>query len=167
MGSHQTDLPRDVLLQLSDDDLLRHCRVERCRGTGPGGQSRNKTESAVIITHLASGIAGASDATRSQHTNRLLALRHLRLQLALHWRLPSPAAWSHGWHPGERDPLFALWVARVLDVLDQAGYKVSDAAAFFGQSTGRFTRDLACNRQLWQEVNAGRHRCQLPPLRTA
>lgn len=161
----QTELQRDALLLLPDEDLLRQCRTERCRGTGPGGQSRNKTESAVTVTHLASGIAGASDATRSQHSNRLLALRHLRLQLALHWREPEPAPWPYPWCPGERDPLFPLWVARVLDVLGKTAYRVSDAAAFFGQSTGRFTRDLACNKHLWQEVNAGRRRCQLPLLR--
>ena len=156
---------RDALLMLGDEELLRHCRVERCRGTGPGGQSRNKTESAVVITHLASGIAGASDLTRSQHSNRLLALRHLRLQLALQWREPEPKPWPHPWCPGERDPLFAGWVARVLDVLEVQGYRVSEAAAFFAQSTGRFTRDLSGNRQLWQAVNAGRRRFNLPLLR--
>lgn len=52
-------------------------RVVCTRSSGPGGQHVNKTESAVEITHLPSGaVAGASD-SRSQHTNRSLALQRL------------------------------------------------------------------------------------------
>jgi protein subunit release factor A len=40
------------------------------RGTGPGGQARNKTESKVRCTHRDSGAVGVSDETRSQHANK-------------------------------------------------------------------------------------------------
>ena len=43
------------------------------RGTGAGGQKRNKTESKVRCTHFASGAVGVSDETRSQHQNKRLA----------------------------------------------------------------------------------------------
>ena len=86
-------LTRNQLLALTDDELLRVCRVERRRGTGPGGQKRNKTESAVTVLHEASGCSGSSDETRSQISNRLIALHHLRLDLAVRLREPAPAAW--------------------------------------------------------------------------
>lgn len=46
------------------------CQFEVMRGTGPGGQKRNKTESKVRCTHTASGATAYSDATRSQHDNK-------------------------------------------------------------------------------------------------
>lgn len=57
-----------------------------CRGTGPGGQKRNKTESAVQVKHLPTGLVVRCDLTRSQPQNRLLAIEQLRekLQADLH-----------------------------------------------------------------------------------
>lgn len=158
-------MTRDALLALPDDSLLRLCRVDRCRGTGPGGQKRNKTESAVCVTHIESGISGAADETRSQHTNKALALQNLRLALALKQREPTPRPWPHDWCPGKRDVLFPQWLARVCDVLAVHEYRVSEAAAFFQVSTGRFVRDLSHLPALWQELNRQRRLRQMSPLR--
>jgi protein subunit release factor B len=46
------------------------CDWSYTRGTGPGGQKRNKTSSAVHCTHRASGAYAFSDKTRSQHDNK-------------------------------------------------------------------------------------------------
>ncbi len=148
---------RDALLRLPDESLLRLCRVERCRGTGPGGQKRNKTESAVTVTHLASGFAGSSDQTRSQHQNARLALRHLRRAMAVGWRQPPPAVWPFDAVPGAKDERYPLWMAAVLDVLEARGFRVSEAATACGVSTGRLVRDLAGDPALWQQVNRRRH----------
>lgn len=48
---------------------LKDCRVDRYRGSGKGGQKRNKTSSSVRITHIASGAVGQSDKTRKQPLN--------------------------------------------------------------------------------------------------
>jgi protein subunit release factor B len=53
------------------------CVWEYMRGTGPGGQKRNKTESKVRCTHRDSGAVGESDLTRSQHQNKALAFRKM------------------------------------------------------------------------------------------
>lgn len=49
------------------------CDFDYMRGTGPGGQARNKTSSKVRCTHRASGAVGVSDETRSQHQNKKIA----------------------------------------------------------------------------------------------
>lgn len=64
---------REVLFSVTAAD----CDWEYMRGTGPGGQKRNKTESKVRCTHRASGAVGESDITRSQHDNRRDAFRKM------------------------------------------------------------------------------------------
>jgi peptide chain release factor 1 len=52
------------------------------RGSGPGGQHRNKTESAVDLVHRPSGIGVHVESERSQHQNRAIALARLRARIA-------------------------------------------------------------------------------------
>lgn len=49
------------------------CRFDYYRGSGAGGQHRNKTDSAVRCTHIASGAVGTAQDSRSQHENKRLA----------------------------------------------------------------------------------------------
>jgi len=57
---------------IPDSDL----RIDRIRGTGPGGQHRNKTASCVRVTHLPSGLSVTIDG-RYQHKNLVLAMKEL------------------------------------------------------------------------------------------
>jgi peptide chain release factor 1 len=52
-----------------------------CRGSGAGGQHRNKTESAVQLKHVPTGIVVRCESERSQHQNRATALTTLRARL--------------------------------------------------------------------------------------
>ena len=63
--------------------LLADCRVDRTRGSGPGGQHRNKTETAIVITHLPTGVRGEASERRSQGENLAQAKFRLRLELAI------------------------------------------------------------------------------------
>jgi ribosome-associated protein len=71
-----------IRLPESDADLLRQCQVETFRASGPGGQHVNKTESAVRLRHLPSGVVVTSRQERSQHQNKSLCLRKLREKIA-------------------------------------------------------------------------------------
>ena len=71
-----------IILPELDEDLLRQCEVETFRSSGPGGQHVNKTESAVRLKHIFSGIVVTSRQERSQHRNKALCLQKLREKVA-------------------------------------------------------------------------------------
>ena len=65
----------------SDEALLAQCRVETFRAGGPGGQHQNTTDSGVRLTHEPTGLRATARQERSQHRNRVLALKRLREKL--------------------------------------------------------------------------------------
>ena len=80
--------PEEIMVPKSDEALLAHCRVETFRAGGPGGQHQNKTETAVRIVHLPTGISSVARDERSQLRNRHLAITRLREKLEAHNKPP-------------------------------------------------------------------------------
>ncbi|XP_065025672.1 uncharacterized protein LOC135581710 isoform X2 [Musa acuminata AAA Group] len=70
-------------IHLSDEQLMAQCDMDTFKASGPGGQHRNKRESAVRLSHRPTGIVAQAVEERSQHKNRAMALTRLRTLLAL------------------------------------------------------------------------------------
>jgi hypothetical protein len=168
---------------LSDAQLLEQCAVDTYRASGPGGQKRNKTSSAVRIRHLPSGLIVIAEESRSQHENRARALRRLRQALYLQIRdvldgealAPQALAQRDDFRTartadgrldlGRKDPRFWPAVGIVLDVLTALEARVSEAAAALGVSTANLIAFLQTDPKVWQQANALRQRFGHKPLR--
>jgi RF-1 domain len=144
---------------ISAPELLADCRFEAFRGSGPGGQKRNKTSSAVRLTHGPSGLSVIAGESRSQSRNREVALNRLRHKIALSVRekfdesgLPDPKIVGVSC----RSEKYPAAMGKTLDVLTHAGWKISPAAKLLGVSTGRLVDFLRTDAQLWMEVNRRR-----------
>jgi hypothetical protein len=168
---------RDQYLTMSDDRLLAECTVETYRASGPGGQHRNKRDSGVRLTHSPTGVSVTATERRSQHENRRVAVRRLRKAIAVRVRAPAEVAappagplaealadprWPR---IGQKAPTYLVAVAQVLDRLEAAEGKVSDAAAALGVSTASLVKFLSLDTDLWTEANRLRRRFSRKPLR--
>jgi hypothetical protein len=152
---------------MTDEQLLAQCRFEAFRGPGPGGQKRNKTSSAVRLTHEPSGISVIAGESRSQHRNRQVALSRLRNQIVVRLREPvDPAQFPRPSLPktSRRSSAYPAAVGVVLDVLESAGWSVSDAANILGVTTAGLVGFLQADAKVWTEVNQQRKKIGLRTL---
>jgi hypothetical protein len=171
---------RAAWVNLNDSQLLAQCEVDTYRASGPGGQKRNKTSSAVRIRHLPSGLIVIAEESRSQHENRARALKRLRQALFLKIReegapetLCSQPDYQGIWNGGGRldlgrkDPRYWPAVGLVLDVLLATQGRVSDAAEALGISTGNLVAFLGSDAKVWEQANHLRERFGHKPLRSS
>ena len=160
----------------SDEELLAECEVHTLRASGPGGQKRNKTESAVRIVHRPTGITVIANESRSQHENRERALKRLRKAMALRVRHPAlegdvPEAIASVLGKdgrlklGQRDARYLPAAAAVLDYLQDAHGGISMAAERLGLTTGNLSSFLTADEDLMTEANHIRASFGLKPLR--
>jgi hypothetical protein len=161
-------------LDFSDERLRSECIVHTHRIGGPGGQHRNKTESAVRLLHRPSGIVVTGQERRSQHRNAASALRRLREALAVQFRAPlaERVTWPESvlfrdgrLRVGENNRRFYHVLGLALDALAAFAGRPQEAAAWLGVSTSSLTRFLADHSRAWQEANRIRAAAGLGPLR--
>ncbi|KAJ1626471.1 class I peptide chain release factor, partial [Pavlovales sp. CCMP2436] len=167
---------------LAVDELLRDVTVERTRRSGPGGQHRNKVESAIVVVHTPSGVRAEASERRSQHENKDMAVGRLRLRLALEVRTPplaegpSPLWRSRrmgDWKSGagkivvsEKHPDFPAIVAEALDFVIAREMDVKAAAAELGVSSSQLVKLLGAAQPALSNVNAARTQRGMPPLKS-
>ncbi len=174
-------MSRSLWSTLNDAQLLAQCEVDTYRASGPGGQKRNKTSSAVRIRHLPSALIVIAEESRSQHENRVKALRRLRQALYLKLRevisteglssisqraeLASVRSKSGKLEVGRRDERFWPVVGLILDVLEATQARVSEAADALGISTGLLVDFLETEPKVWEQANQLRQLFGHKPLK--
>lgn len=94
-----------------DEALLAECDVEARRASGPGGQHRNKTETAVRLLHRPTGIVVQASERRSRTQNIGVALERLRALLAERNAPPPPP----------RRPTRPTWGSQVRRLTEKSG----------------------------------------------
>jgi hypothetical protein len=169
-------VPRADYLLASDDELIAQCEVDRYRASGPGGQHRNKTESAVRLRHKLTGVTAIGEDSRSQAENKIHAVRRLRAALALEIREPVVAVSPRlggfvaaGTAPlGERTRRTGeYWAAigELLDLLVANHLEIGTTAQQLGITTGALSRLLLHDEQVARAVNDLRRAKGMRPLR--
>jgi hypothetical protein len=160
--------------RLPPDDLLRDCDETRTKRSGPGGQHRNKVETAVILHHRVSGVSAEASERRSQADNRRVALFRLRLRLALVQREPPEPQPSPLWQSRRRDGRLLIsvdhddypaMVAEALDRIVANGLDMPAAAAALGISPSQLVRLLEKEPAALGALNRLRGGAGLKPLR--
>ncbi|MFK7768830.1 MAG: peptide chain release factor-like protein [Mariniblastus sp.] len=164
---HPTRLPQETLLE--------SCAVKRTRGSGPGGQHRNKVETAIVITHTPTGVVGQASEKRSQKQNRDVAVERLRLNLALAVRseLASEPQPSECWlsrikakkiivSPSHFD--YPALIAEALDFVAFHSFDVSTAANAMGVSTSQLVKFFKTCPPAFEMVNRERAKLDLHRL---
>ena len=159
---------------LDPDLLLRDCTVTRTRGSGPGGQHRNKVETAVVLTHTPTGTTAQASERRSQEANRKVAVFRLRVNLALMVRTTPGVAPSAAWagrvkarrlaiNPSHDD--FPALLAEALDHLHHHRGQPAPAAAVLDVSATQLVKLLRHDPRALEQVNALRQQHTRHPLR--
>jgi hypothetical protein len=161
--------------QLPPDKLLAECDVQFLRRSGPGGQHRNKVDTAVVLRHRPSGVKAEANERRSQAENRGVALGRLRVNLALELRtsrdaeaVPSPL-WRSRSGGGRLEVSaahadFPALLAEALDVLSAAGFDPRLAGETLGCTPSQLVKFLKKEPRAMGLVNAERVRRGLHPL---
>lgn len=168
--------PAEIRARVTFDDarLLAECELHIHRTGGPGGQHRNKVETAIRLIHRPTGVTVSAGETRSQHENKARALARLREALAVEFRVSPPERieWPETARPrdgrlrvSEHNAGLAEALALVLDAFAAAGGSPSAAAERLGISSSSLTKFLADHPRAWVEANRIRAAVGAGPLR--
>lgn len=158
---------------LSDEDLLAGCDETRTRRSGPGGQHRNKVETAVVVRHRTTGLTAEASERRSQAENRQVAVARLRLRLALEHREPPAAEPSPLWRSRVRGGRLEIatdhrdypaMLAEACDQLEQDGWEPAVTAPRLGVTTSQLVRLFRREPAAWTVFMRRRASLGLRPL---
>ena len=156
--------------------MLFRSAITRSRASGPGGQHRNKVETAIQITHRASGISGGASERRSQVDNQRVAFFRLRVNLALEVRgyfdlmhVPSDLWRSRcrdgriAVNPAHED--FPSILAEAMDVIAALRFDVAKAANLLDCTTSQLVKLLKDEPRALIWVNAQRGQRKMHELK--
>lgn len=160
---------------LEPQSLLRDCSERRTRRSGPGGQHRNKVETAVVLRYEPTGTEAEGNERRSQAENRQVALFRLRVRLAVEFRtvrtpdqVPSELWRSRcptgriSVNPAHAD--FPAMLAEAMDVLAACGFDIPSAAKTLTCTGSQLVKLLKDERSAFEQLARERAARGLPRL---
>lgn len=161
---------------LDPEQLLADCESRRLRRSGPGGQHRNKVETAWLLLHRPTGLKAEANERRSQAENRQVALFRLRVNLAVEVRHPvetnyrTTPLWKRRCRAGQVQVSpahddFPAVLAEALDVIADRGWDAKAAAETLGCTASQLVKLLKKEPRALGLVNAQRASAGLKPLR--
>ncbi|MEM1166702.1 MAG: peptide chain release factor-like protein [Planctomycetota bacterium] len=168
---------------IDEEKLLAQCRFGQSRTGGPGGQNRNKVETAVVLVHEPTGLSAQAGERRHMGENKSLALFRLRLTLATHhrgavgigpvgterWRArlrrpkrrpsadplaPRAASATIEINPSHKD--YPALLAEAIDVLEAANYDLKTAALRLDVSASQLIKLIKHHPPALHAVNEAR-----------
>lgn len=163
---------------LEEAELMKHCQVEIGRVSGPGGQNRNRRDTAVWVQHGPTGIEAQATERRSQAQNRHMAIKRLRRRLAVDVRTLASRdrhQVSDLWrsrrqgdklsvNPDHDD--YPALLAEALDLIVARRFDLAGAAGLLGVTMSQLSRLVRHDKAAFAKVNQGRAEVGLAPLRS-
>jgi hypothetical protein len=163
---------------LTPAKLLAECIVRRQRRSGPGGQHRNKVETAVVLVHQPTGIRSEATEQRSQAANQQVAIHRLRVKLAIQVRSDMDTGCGRSLSPLWSSRLraqkisialshedFPSLLAEALDCLSTLAFDVKQCAKQLGTTSSQLVRLFKLEPEALMYVNERRATRELKPLR--
>jgi hypothetical protein len=163
---------------LEEDAFLAQCEIETGRVSGPGGQHRNRVDTAVWIKHVPTGVETHATERRSQRQNRSMAIFRLRVKLACNVRTVvnrdrhEPSELWKRRRQGEKLPVnpenpdYPALLAEALDLIVARRYDIAGAAGILGVTMSQLTRLVRNERHAFARINEGREAIGLTRLRS-
>lgn len=162
--------------QLDPEVLFKDVSMVRGRSSGPGGQHRNKVSTHVELTHNPTGISASAGERREGEVNRKVALRRLRLTLAIEHREPVPVgdARSPLWRTRVKNRRivcatkhadYPAMLAEAMDFIYDAGLDLKKAALRLETSMSQLVKLVKEDKHAWAKLNTDREAKGLPALK--
>ena len=147
------------------EELIKQCKFTRTRRGGPGGQHRNKVETAVVVEYEPTGTSANASERRSQHANRTVAIERLRINLAIAVRTEPDDQPSELWRsrcksrklsisPNHED--FPAILAEALNHIFATELQIAKAAEVLECSTSQLIKLVRMESAAWTMLNQKR-----------
>lgn len=157
---------RDAWLRMDDAAILRDCTEERYKASGPGGQRRNKVETALRVRHNPTGVVAKAAESRYLHSNRAYAARRVREKIAMEVRSPidlsdpdlPPELVAQRGTKGriavsQKNPAYPIIIAVALDALAASEGSFAEAAKPLGVTTSQLLKLLQSDPEVWRTID--------------
>ncbi|MCP4180077.1 MAG: peptide chain release factor-like protein [bacterium] len=145
---------RNIWLISEDIFFLKYCKAENFKSTGPGGQKKNKTSSAVRVTHIPTNLTATSDNYREQSINKKKAVKKLKIKIAINIRGPKVKINRPVISTSSND--YPLWIAKIFDIFNENKYDIRNTAKILELSTSKLIKLIYKDKIIWDIVNKNR-----------